>query len=209
MVRRKQSVLSEGTEEALALSPEVWRPEAVDLLAGGFPCQPFSVAGDRRGEDDPRNLWPQVIATIRYLRPRFVFLENVPGLLANEYFGTILQELAEAGYDAEWGVFSAAEVGAWHQRERLFILAYAISARKQRLSTQQVSRQSGLPWSKDVRRFEDLLDRPDIPQPLIRRISNGAAQRLDSIGNAVVPATAMLAFTTLWDRMTLTTDSGP
>ena len=209
MVRRKQSVLSEGAEEALALSPEVWRPEAVDLLAGGFPCQGYSVAGKRRGEADERNLWPEVIRAIRYLRPRYVFLENVRNLLTFDYFGTILGELANAGYDAEWGVFSAAEVGAWHRRERLFILAYDNRQRIKGSWEPEIQKQSGLPWSKDVRRFEDLFNRPDIPEPLIRRISNGAHQRLDALGNAVVPQTAMLAFTTLWDRMTLTTDTGP
>ena len=99
--------------------------EPVDMVVGGFPCQPFSVAGKQRGADDERNLWPETIRVIRELRPRYAFLENVPGLLSHEYFGTVLGELAEAGYDAQWGCFTAAQVGASHKRERLFILAYA------------------------------------------------------------------------------------
>ncbi len=96
-----------------------------DLLCGGFPCQPFSVAGQNRGVDDDRNMWPETYRAVRELGPRYVFLENVPGLLAHGYFGRILGDLAEGGYDAVWDTFTAAEVGAPHRRERLFILAYA------------------------------------------------------------------------------------
>lgn len=97
------------------------------LICGGFPCQPFSVAGQNRGENDERNLWPETLRAIRELRPRYVFLENVPGLLAHGYFRRILGDLAEGGYDAVWDTFTAAEVGAPHRRERLFILAYPAS----------------------------------------------------------------------------------
>ncbi len=99
--------------------------ERPDIVFGGFPCQPFSVAGQNRGADDERNMWPETYRAIRELRPRYVFLENVPGVLAHGYFGTILGDLAKGGYDAVWDTFTAAEVGAPHRRERLFILAYA------------------------------------------------------------------------------------
>ncbi len=99
--------------------------ERPDILFGGFPCQPFSVAGQNRGADDERNMWPETYRAICELRPRYIFLENVPGLLAHGYFGRILGDLAEDGYDAVWDTFTAAEVGAPHRRERLFILAYA------------------------------------------------------------------------------------
>ncbi len=103
--------------------------ERVELICGGFPCQPFSVAGQNRGVDDERNMWPETYRAVRELGPRYVFLENVPGLLAHEYFGTILGDLAEGGYDAVWDTFTAAEVGASHRRERLFILAYSTRER--------------------------------------------------------------------------------
>lgn len=99
-----------------------WRG-VVDIVSAGFPCQPFSLAGQRRGADDHRNMWPDTIRVIREVGPRFAFLENVPGLVATDYFGEILGDLAEAGFDAEWGVISAAELGAPHVRERLWILA--------------------------------------------------------------------------------------
>jgi DNA (cytosine-5)-methyltransferase 1 len=97
----------------------------VDVISAGFPCQPFSVAGKRLAENDERNMWPETRECIRTIRPRFALLENVPGLLSSGYFGTVLGELSEIGYDARWCVLSAADVGAPHKRERLWILAYA------------------------------------------------------------------------------------
>lgn len=95
----------------------------VDLVAAGFPCQPFSVAGKRRGADDERNMWPATIECIRKVRPRYAFLENVPGLLSTPYWGTILGQLAETGYDARWLVLGADDCGANHRRKRLWVLA--------------------------------------------------------------------------------------
>ena len=93
----------------------------VDVITAGFPCQPFSTAGKRAGVDDSRNMWPATIDIIRVVRPRFAFLENVPGLLSSGYFGTILGDLAESGYDARWRILSAAEMGAPHRRDRLWL----------------------------------------------------------------------------------------
>lgn len=98
----------------------------VDMIAGGYPCQPFSVAGKRRGESDDRHLWPQMRRLVRLLRPQLVLIENVPGHLVLG-FGSVLCDLAEDGYDAEWGVVSAQEMGAPHLRKRLFVVAYSDS----------------------------------------------------------------------------------
>ncbi len=95
----------------------------IDVLTAGFPCQPFSVAGKGRGEEDPRNKWPQTIQCLRDIRPRYALLENVPGLLNSGYFPEILGSLAEAGFDARWIVLGADDVGAPHRRKRLWILA--------------------------------------------------------------------------------------
>jgi len=104
----------------------------VDIVSGGFPCQPFSTAGKREGEGDERNMWPDTIRVIREVRPAYCFLENVPGLLSARlgdesegfiyYFGSILRDLAESGYDAEWRLLSAAECGAPLKRSRLWIV---------------------------------------------------------------------------------------
>ena len=102
---------------------EPWRGK-VDLLTGGFPCQPFSFAGKREQEDDERNLWPDVRQLIDGLGVPVVFLENVPGIL-RYYWDTIRPELREMGYEVTEGLFTASSTGAPHKRERLFILAYS------------------------------------------------------------------------------------
>tara|TARA_Y100000310_G_scaffold256313_1_gene264095 strand:+ start:1367 stop:2434 length:1068 start_codon:yes stop_codon:yes gene_type:complete len=98
-----------------------------DVVTGGWPCQPFSVAGRRRGKDDPRNCWPQCIEVIRRVKPRFFFGENVPGLLNSGYFPEILRSLAQAGYAARWIVLGCDSVGGNHRRKRLWLLAYSTS----------------------------------------------------------------------------------
>jgi DNA (cytosine-5)-methyltransferase 1 len=101
--------------------------EPVDILTAGFPCQPHSVAGLRKASQDNRDLSGEVVRAIGSLRPRWALLENVPGLLGSEkgqFFRRFLGQVAEIGYDAEWGVLSASDVGAPHKRERLWIVAY-------------------------------------------------------------------------------------
>ena len=120
----------------------------VDVVTAGFPCQPFSLAGNRLGADDPRNGWPATIECIRVVRPRFALLENVPGLLTSGYFGTILGDLAESGFDCRWRVLSAAEMGAPHKRDRLWIAAYARSSQRRpttQLGQSDAGRQHALP----------------------------------------------------------------
>lgn len=97
---------------------------AVDLVCGGFPCQPVSTAGARLAQDDPRWLWPHMARVIGTIRPAYAIMENVPGLFTAG-FGDVVGDLAALGYDAEWGVLSACAVGAPHSRERVFIVAYA------------------------------------------------------------------------------------
>ena len=95
----------------------------VDILSGGYPCQPFSAAGKRLGKDDPRHLWPWIADGIRLCQPRVCFFENVEGHISLG-LREVIGELEEIGYRATWGIFSAAEVGAPHQRKRVFILAH-------------------------------------------------------------------------------------
>ena len=106
------------------------------IISGGFPCQPFSVAGAKAGDEDPRHLFPYIVDAVRTIQPRWVFLENVEGIISSKLksdnwadpAGTpvllhVLRELERLGYRAEAGVFSASEVGLPHQRKRVFILA--------------------------------------------------------------------------------------
>lgn len=95
----------------------------IDVLTGGYPCQPFSHAGLRKGADDDRNLWPWIADAIRVLRPRLAIFENVAGHLSLG-FDRVLADLAALGMDARWGVVSAADAGAPHRRKRLWIVAH-------------------------------------------------------------------------------------
>lgn len=96
--------------------------ESVDILTAGYPCQPFSTAGQRKGANDPRHLWPSIKEIISRIRPGIVILENVRGHLTLG-FKEVLKDLTEIGYDARWEIIRASDVGAPHRRERLFILA--------------------------------------------------------------------------------------
>ena len=96
---------------------------AFDIIVAGYPCQPFSAAGKREGANDPRHLWPDVARVISECNPEWVFLENVPGHVTLG-LETVLRELWGLGYTPAAGLFSAAEVGAPHQRLRIFILAH-------------------------------------------------------------------------------------
>lgn len=96
--------------------------EPIDILTAGYPCQPFSHAGQRQGTNDARHIWPYIKTAISVLRPSIVILENVRGHLSLG-FSTVLGDLAEIGYDAQWTLVRASDVGAPHRRERLFVIA--------------------------------------------------------------------------------------
>lgn len=100
--------------------------EPIDILTAGYPCQPFSTAGQRKGTDDQRHIWPHIIKAISILRPSIIILENVRGHLSLG-FKDVLKDLAENGYDARWQIVRASDVGAPHQRARLFIVAHTKS----------------------------------------------------------------------------------
>jgi DNA (cytosine-5)-methyltransferase 1 len=110
--------------------------EPVDIICGGFPCQPVSTAGKRGGVNDERWLWDEFYRLICEIRPRWVVAENVPGLLSansGRAFAGILRDLAESGYDVVWDMFPAGGsggVGAPHKRKRVFIVAHTDSSRQ-------------------------------------------------------------------------------
>lgn len=95
----------------------------IDVVSAGFPCQPFSAAGKRMGLDDDRWLWPDIERIIREVRPRYVFLENVPGVV-RAGLPAVLHSLAQLGFDAEWGLLAASDVGAPHRRQRFWLVAH-------------------------------------------------------------------------------------
>src|SRR3990167_5354329 len=93
-----------------------WRGK-VDCIIGGYPCQPFSIAGNMRGEDDPRHLWPDIRRIVGEVRPEWCFFENVENHIKIG-FENVRSELLADGFDVEAGVFTASEVGAPHGRDR-------------------------------------------------------------------------------------------
>ena len=151
----------------------------VDLITGGYPCQPFSAAGQRKGADDPRHLWPYIRRHIKSIRPVRCFFENVEGHISLG-LSTVLSDLEEDGYRATWGIFSASEVGAPHQRKRIFIMADSIGSRQQALrnqyrpewETETVSQSSELADSDSVR-----CDRRNIPNRAGQRTVEVEAQQ--------------------------------
>jgi DNA (cytosine-5)-methyltransferase 1 len=183
-----------------------WRGR-VDCVTAGFPCQPFSVAGSRLGIDDERWLWPAIRDIIREVGPRFVFLENVPQLVRHG-LPYVLSDLANLGFDAEWGMHSASEVGAPHIRERFWLLAetqnsdhfYFIE------SESNFGRDSGSdawPPGRDGR-WADYVAAGG-PEPSVRRSTDGPPEGLvDALhlgGNGLVPAVAGSAFRELFARL--------
>ena len=165
--------------------------EPVDLICGGFPCQPVSKAGSRRGIADDRWLWPDFARLVRILRPELVLVENVSGL-ASLGMGIVLGDLSALGYDAEWTSVPAAAFGAHHIRDQIYILAYpncnggkatqGLLARPrafyQPLLLDQ-AKVSGAFWQSHQHPVCGVFDGPA-----------GGLDRLRGLGNAVVPQVA-------------------
>jgi DNA (cytosine-5)-methyltransferase 1 len=114
----------------------------VDLICGGFPCQPHSLAGKRAASGDERDLWGEFARVVCELRPRWVLAENVPGLLSSEsgrFFGRVLRDLAALGYCVEWESIPASAVGAPHMRDRVFVVARAKSAGRTTRTSERIT----------------------------------------------------------------------
>jgi len=173
--------------------------DRVDIITGGYPCQPFSAAGKRAGKDDPRHLWPWIRQHVDTIRPSRCFFENVEGHISLG-LREVVEDLESLGYTTTWGIFSASEVGAPHQRKRVYILAYTNDASSEgrgvpggvhqkhpqsNSSCDGVGREATQQW---------------LPEPGLGRVVDGCANRVDRLrllGNGVVPQTAAKAWTIL------------
>jgi DNA (cytosine-5)-methyltransferase 1 len=137
--------------------------DKVDVLSGGYPCQPFSAAGKRLGTDDPRHLWPYIASGIRLLRPKLCFFENVEGHISLG-LREVVGELESLGYETTWGIFSAAEVGAPHQRKRVFIMAQSSGFRSKTGLSRQITGHEGKSGITDDCGAQRWPSRPGQPQ---------------------------------------------
>jgi DNA (cytosine-5)-methyltransferase 1 len=194
--------------------------EGVSLITGGFPCQPFSVAGKRRGAADDRAIWPQMFRVIREARPAWVLGENVPGIIPME-LDNVLSDLEGIGYATRSFVIPACAIDARHRRDRLWVVARDISdsiskrgcSRNserenaedawQQSSSQELADTNGTGLQKRERQCgsgiqrTDTIDRTGIcewlTEPDVGRVAHGIPSRVDrlkGLGNAIVPQVA-------------------
>jgi len=206
-----------------------WHGRA-DVVSGGFPCQDISAAGKGAGIDGERSgMWSHMARIVGEVRPSFVFVENSP-MLTSRGLGRVLGDLAALGYDAEWMCLSAAECGANHRRDRIWILAYAKGIRSQRQYASGCNGESGetriRPELAGGCRREDVAYSSMLyaqrckngpgeiksrgggwwcAEPDVGRVVDGMAARTDrlkAIGNGQVPRVAATAFLELYRRIT-------
>lgn len=168
----------------------------INAIVGGFPCQDVSVANPKgEGLDGARSgLWREYHRLVCEIRPRIVLIENVANLVVRG-LDVVLCDLAACGYDAEWQIISAASVGARHLRERLFIVAYPNSQRRQGRGQKEIFGEQVLPWRENSGSVEDWLRRSHLHQPKLLGSLNGVSRgvdRLRALGNAVVPQVSEL-----------------
>ena len=166
-----------------------WDLPRVDWLTAGYPCQPFSTAGKRKGTDDARHIWPYIKDAIRVLRPRGVLLENVAGHLSLG-FGQVLGDLAAIGYDARWVCVRAADAGAPHSRKRLFIVANPEGNQQRKSAVRTVRTESGhgVGITSDTYRLNDGQGRS---ARMGTSITDDARQFADSIAGVSVAGDAI------------------
>lgn len=186
----------------------------VDLICGGFPCQPFSTAGMQRGADDDRYLWPEMLRLISKIRPHWVIGENVTGIV-NMELDNVLFDLEREGYETQTFIIPACAVNAPHKRYRVWIIAHnnEVRCNMQRLERQGIQRQNETCNEVDtgnqdvanfaIKRLEEYAgtklfkqsSRPALchwwdTEPRMGRVVHGlppAMDRLRALGNAVVP----------------------
>jgi DNA-cytosine methyltransferase len=176
---------------------------AVDVLSGGFPCQPYSKSGRRKGAGDERALWPHTVRVIAECRPRWFVGENVTGILSME-IDDVLASLEAAGYECWPLVLPAAAVGAPHERERVWLLAHAHGQRREEQPSVPRPPQTAQPAAGRVPRptpgGEFRLSEPPlyggndgIPPDLVRPVKHQRKQ-LKAYGNSIVPQVALEIF---------------
>jgi len=182
--------------DVCSFDPAPWRG-IVDVVSGGFPCQDIAICGNGAGIDGPRSgLWKEMVRIISTVRPPFVWLENSP-MLVKRGLAVVIGDLAQMGYDAQWRCLSAAECGAPHLRQRIWLVAHARGEYGQRFIARVA----------DPKVWQGSIQRPSGPcldgcpwwssEPRMGRVADGVAHRMDrlkALGNGQVPAVVDAAF---------------
>ncbi len=198
---------------------------SVDIISGGFPCQPFSHAGKRKGKEDDRYLWPEMLRVIQEVAPSWVIGENVAGLISMENGKTlerILIDLEDSGYHTETFLIPACSIGAWHRRDRIWIVAHSTGDgdrgkfRENKSNGEQFNEEVGSELrSQFVNNNQDVSNTTNAgikrvhqrkdpttkeqwsTEPNVGRVANGIPSRVDrlkGLGNAIVPQVAYEIF---------------
>jgi DNA (cytosine-5)-methyltransferase 1 len=170
----------------------------IDILTGGFPCQPFSVAGKRKGRNDNRFLWPEMLRIVREIKPTYVIAENVHGII-NMELRTVCSDLENEGYQVQPFSIPACAVNAPHQRQRVWIIAHSNCFRQQRRFKRmyQPHDQRFITKYLSPITLQQRWQGNNLPPPGICRSTDGLPNRLDrikSLGNAIVPPLAYSIF---------------
>lgn len=191
------------------------KPTRADVVTGGYPCQPFSLAGERRGEKDDRYLWPEMLRIIKASRPTWVIAENVAGHI-NLGLDQVLSDMERAGYACQAFVIPAVAVDAQHRRDRVWIIGYTDSKGKSTQPKhdevavmsvvantsggrrcQQEERQDQQPRRTKAKRSSHGAWQSWPTEPAVDRVANGIPRRVDrlrGLGNAIVPQVAVEIF---------------
>ena len=178
----------------------------IDIISGGFPCQPYSTAGKRKGKEDERHLWPEMLRTIREVQPEWVVGENVFGLInwnGGMVFDEVQADLEAAGYEVQAYVLPACAVNAPHERIRIWLVANSNSFRRSKILQKDNFKEcnvSNKKWtSNNVGSLFDIFieERSRIYESGIFGTDDGFPYRMDrlkSLGNAIVPQVAFQIF---------------
>ena len=189
------SDVKELSREQLESDGVIEKNGTIDIISGGYPCQPFSLAGKQQGDADERYLWGEFYRLVKELRPSWVVGENVFGHVSNG-LDIVCSDLEREGFEVRAIVLQAADVGAPHKRERVFVVARHAD-RQSVIQEDSTARAVGSEWQawqsatwKHWREVSEL--HRDVPEPGIRRMDDGISRGLDkdrliALGNAVVP----------------------
>jgi DNA (cytosine-5)-methyltransferase 1 len=206
------------------------KQQPVDLLCAGYPCQPFSVAGFKKGLEDERAIFGYIATGVSVLRPRYLFLENVSNHLALGGAG-VIAEITRLGYDCRWGIVRAEDAGAPHKRARLFIWAQPANTNGEGLQRLWTEYELGAgeesqhttwhDYEPSIRRWEHITGRPapvpanprgvepafvewmmGLPEGHVTALGLSRTAQLKMLGNGVVPQQAALALHYLTEKRT-------